>query len=177
MGLTFYRCHWDLSSHIHIIRNQSLLVLSMPWKKGILTSCAAGNNGPYRREISNFFPWALTVAASTIDRRFVTKVVLGNGQVFLVCLLSVLILKFHKFGTLSKINTYLFLTSFEKINGLHLIVSISVQLHTPWCTRETQAMSHLALILISLGSAMLELSIQPLPREEFFYVILLMMDR
>lgn len=63
-------------------------------KNGILTSCAAGNNGPYRREISNFFPWALTVAASTIDRSFVTKVVLGNGKVFLVCLLSVLILNF-----------------------------------------------------------------------------------
>ncbi|WOG91390.1 hypothetical protein DCAR_0310639 [Daucus carota subsp. sativus] len=49
-------------------------------KNGILTSCSAGDNGPYRREIANYFPWALTVGASTIDRLFVTKVVLGNGQ-------------------------------------------------------------------------------------------------
>ncbi|KAA8539862.1 hypothetical protein F0562_026554 [Nyssa sinensis] len=52
-------------------------------KNGILTSCSAGNNGPFRREISKYFPWAPTVGASTIDRKFVTKVVLGNGQTFL----------------------------------------------------------------------------------------------
>ena len=57
-------------------------------KNGILTSCSAGNNGPFRREVSNYAPWALTVAASTIDRSFVTKVVLGNGQIFLVSLLQ-----------------------------------------------------------------------------------------
>ncbi|XP_017250948.1 subtilisin-like protease SBT4.3 [Daucus carota subsp. sativus] len=51
-------------------------------KKGILTSCAAGNSGPYRRMVSNYYPWALTVAASTMDRKLVTKVVLGDGQTF-----------------------------------------------------------------------------------------------
>lgn len=56
-------------------------------KNGILTSCSAGNSGPFRRQVSNYFPWALTVAASTIDRKFVTKVVLGNGQIFLVSFL------------------------------------------------------------------------------------------
>ncbi|WOH01385.1 hypothetical protein DCAR_0520767 [Daucus carota subsp. sativus] len=53
-------------------------------KKGILTSCAAGNSGPYRRMVSNYYPWALTVAASTMDRKLVTKVVLGDGQTFVV---------------------------------------------------------------------------------------------
>ncbi|KAI5569910.1 hypothetical protein BDE02_12G109300 [Populus trichocarpa] len=52
-------------------------------KNGILTSCSAGNSGPNRRQVSNYAPWALTVAASTIDRIFSTKVVLGNGQIFL----------------------------------------------------------------------------------------------
>ncbi|KAJ4847128.1 hypothetical protein Tsubulata_047396 [Turnera subulata] len=52
-------------------------------KNGILTSCSAGNNGPFRREVSNYAPWALTVAASSIDRSFETKLVLGNGQTFL----------------------------------------------------------------------------------------------
>ncbi|XP_074358064.1 subtilisin-like protease SBT4.3 [Apium graveolens] len=51
-------------------------------KKGILTSCSAGNSGPVRRQVSNYYPWALTVAASTIDRKFVTRVVLGDGQIF-----------------------------------------------------------------------------------------------
>ncbi|KAG6753460.1 hypothetical protein POTOM_043528 [Populus tomentosa] len=52
-------------------------------KNGILTSCSAGNRGPNRRQVSNYAPWALTVAASTIDRSFSTEVVLGNGQIFL----------------------------------------------------------------------------------------------
>lgn len=51
-------------------------------KYGILTSNAAGNSGPYPATVSNYSPWSLTVAANTIDRKFITQVVLGNGQVF-----------------------------------------------------------------------------------------------
>ncbi|XXG40651.1 hypothetical protein AAC387_Pa01g1317 [Persea americana] len=51
-------------------------------KKGILTSNSAGNSGPDPSTLSNFSPWSLTVAASTIDRRFVTKVKLGNGRTY-----------------------------------------------------------------------------------------------
>ncbi|KAA8522322.1 hypothetical protein F0562_013317 [Nyssa sinensis] len=51
-------------------------------KKGILTSNSAGNSGPYPVSVSNFAPWTLTVAASTIDRKFVAQVIIGNGQVF-----------------------------------------------------------------------------------------------
>ncbi|KDP25529.1 hypothetical protein JCGZ_20685 [Jatropha curcas] len=50
-------------------------------KNGILTSNSAGNSGPEPFSVSNVAPWTLTVAASTIDRKFVAKVVLGNGQV------------------------------------------------------------------------------------------------
>ena len=53
-------------------------------KKGILTSCSAGNAGPYPQSLTNHAPWILTVAASTIDRKFVAQVVLGNGQVYTV---------------------------------------------------------------------------------------------
>ncbi|OMO81030.1 hypothetical protein COLO4_23783 [Corchorus olitorius] len=49
-------------------------------KHGILTSNSAGNSGPYPYSVSNIAPWTLTVAASTIDRKFSTRVVLGNGQ-------------------------------------------------------------------------------------------------
>lgn len=55
-------------------------------KKGILTSSSAGNSGPYPATVSNYAPWILTVAASTIDRRFTAKAVLGNGQVYSVSL-------------------------------------------------------------------------------------------
>ncbi|XP_071917270.1 cucumisin-like [Coffea arabica] len=55
-------------------------------KHGILTSNAAGNSGPNPVSVSNYSPWSLTVAASTIDRKFITQVVLGNGQVFNVSL-------------------------------------------------------------------------------------------
>ncbi|PPD69038.1 hypothetical protein GOBAR_DD34083 [Gossypium barbadense] len=51
-------------------------------KKGILTVSSAGNEGPGRSTISNFSPWSLSVAASTIDRKFSTKVQLGNNKIY-----------------------------------------------------------------------------------------------
>jgi len=50
-------------------------------KNGILTSNSAGNSVPYPYSLSNHAPWTLTVAASTIDREFIARVVLGNGEV------------------------------------------------------------------------------------------------
>ena len=47
-------------------------------KNGVLTVISAGNDGPRSSSLSNFSPWSITVAASTIDRKFVTKVELGN---------------------------------------------------------------------------------------------------
>ncbi|XP_019435138.1 PREDICTED: subtilisin-like protease SBT4.8 [Lupinus angustifolius] len=48
--------------------------------KGILTVNSAGNNGPSPASVSSIAPWMITVAASTIDRKFIDKVVLGNGK-------------------------------------------------------------------------------------------------
>ncbi|KAK0593015.1 hypothetical protein LWI29_029244 [Acer saccharum] len=48
-------------------------------RNGILTSISAGNDGPEPSTITNFAPWFLSVAASTIDRKFSTKVQLGNN--------------------------------------------------------------------------------------------------
>ncbi|KAJ4799957.1 Subtilisin-like serine protease [Rhynchospora pubera] len=47
--------------------------------KGVFVSTAAGNEGPLPFTLSNDAPWLLTVAASTINRRFVSTVKLGNG--------------------------------------------------------------------------------------------------
>lgn len=55
-------------------------------KKGILTSCAAGNDGPELSTVENVAPWIMTVAATAIDRRFVTAFKLGNGNKFTVSL-------------------------------------------------------------------------------------------
>ncbi|GMH30151.1 hypothetical protein Nepgr_031994 [Nepenthes gracilis] len=51
-------------------------------QKGILTSCAAGNEGPYEGTVQNVAPWILTVAATNMDRQFRTPVKLGNGMKF-----------------------------------------------------------------------------------------------
>lgn len=49
----------------------------------ILVSASAGNSG-LPGTACNIAPWMLTVAASSIDRRFVVNVVLGNSQVLRV---------------------------------------------------------------------------------------------
>nr|XP_024927334.2 cucumisin-like [Ziziphus jujuba var. spinosa] len=51
-------------------------------RKGILTSTSAGNDGPSPFTITNFAPWLLSVAATTINREFLTKVWLGNNKIF-----------------------------------------------------------------------------------------------
>lgn len=55
-------------------------------RNGILTSTSAGNEGPGYRTVTNMSPWFLSVAASTIDRKFLTKVLLGNGKSYEVCI-------------------------------------------------------------------------------------------
>ncbi|MFS7910291.1 putative cucumisin [Helianthus anomalus] len=51
-------------------------------KNGILTSNSAGNSGPTPGSITNLSPWSLSVAASSIDRKFMTQVVLGNNVTY-----------------------------------------------------------------------------------------------
>ncbi|XP_031743408.1 subtilisin-like protease SBT4.15 isoform X2 [Cucumis sativus] len=51
-------------------------------KKGILTTTAAGNDGPELFTVENVAPWIMTVAATGIDRGFVTAFELGNGNKF-----------------------------------------------------------------------------------------------
>ncbi|OMO66732.1 hypothetical protein COLO4_30414 [Corchorus olitorius] len=49
--------------------------------KGIITLNSAGNNGLFGlHTLSSVAPWMVSVAASTIDRQFIDKVVLGNGK-------------------------------------------------------------------------------------------------
>lgn len=57
-------------------------------KNGILTSNSAGNDGPNSATTTSVSPWSLSVAASTIDRKFFTKVQLGNSDVYEVSFLS-----------------------------------------------------------------------------------------
>ncbi|RVW97528.1 Cucumisin [Vitis vinifera] len=51
-------------------------------KNGILTSNAGGNSGPDPGSITNFSPWSLSVAASVIDRKFLTALHLGNNLTY-----------------------------------------------------------------------------------------------
>lgn len=65
-------------------------------RNGILTSSSAGNEGPRPFTLTNFSPWALSVAASTTDRRFLTAVQLGDGRKFNVSQMLKLI-QFEKY--------------------------------------------------------------------------------
>ncbi|XP_047065829.1 subtilisin-like protease [Lolium rigidum] len=51
-------------------------------EKGIFVSMAAGNSGPLHSTLSNEAPWMLTVAASTMDRLILAKVIIGGGLSF-----------------------------------------------------------------------------------------------
>ncbi|KAL6880067.1 hypothetical protein ACP4OV_011632 [Aristida adscensionis] len=49
-------------------------------RRGVLVSTSAGNSALVGGRVTNVAPWLLSVAASSIDRRFVDKIVLGNGN-------------------------------------------------------------------------------------------------
>ncbi|KAG2640587.1 hypothetical protein PVAP13_2KG100348 [Panicum virgatum] len=49
-------------------------------RRGVVTSTAAGNSGLSGGRVCNVAPWMLSVAASSIDRRFTDRIVLGNGE-------------------------------------------------------------------------------------------------
>ncbi|XP_047335827.1 subtilisin-like protease SBT4.10 [Impatiens glandulifera] len=51
-------------------------------RKGIMTICSAGNDGPKHGTVVNISPWVLTVAASSTDRKIETHLKLGNAQTF-----------------------------------------------------------------------------------------------
>ncbi|TKY56800.1 Cucumisin protein [Spatholobus suberectus] len=51
-------------------------------KNGIVTVFAAGNEGPAPATVENLSPWSISVAASTLDRKFVTKVELGDNRTY-----------------------------------------------------------------------------------------------
>jgi hypothetical protein len=54
-------------------------------RRGVVTSAGAGNaGGRTGGRVCNVAPWMLSIAASSIDRRMVDKIVLGNGKTIVV---------------------------------------------------------------------------------------------
>jgi hypothetical protein len=50
------------------------------FKHGIVVVSSAGNEGPFPGTVANVAPWMITVAASTIDRKFENFIALGNKK-------------------------------------------------------------------------------------------------
>lgn len=51
--------------------------------RGITVVCGAANDGPSAYTVHNSAPWILTVAASTMDRAFLSPITLGNNKTLL----------------------------------------------------------------------------------------------
>lgn len=56
--------------------------------RNIVVVCSAGNDGPAPRTVTNVAPWSFTVAASTIDREFTSKISVGKKHYLKVSCLS-----------------------------------------------------------------------------------------
>ncbi|KAH9289612.1 hypothetical protein KI387_033729 [Taxus chinensis] len=46
---------------------------------GVIVACSVGNDGPTPGTASNLAPWIITVGASSVDRYFPSRVLLGDG--------------------------------------------------------------------------------------------------
>lgn len=55
---------------------------------GVLTVFAGGNYGPSPASLANFSPWSIIVGAGNLNRKFVTKVKLGNNKIYEVNIFS-----------------------------------------------------------------------------------------
>ena len=76
-------------------------------KKGILTSCSAGNSGPDLNSMENGAPWILTVGASATDRVLKTPIrLMGNDKEILVTFFSLQ-------NCIQRLNIPLLLESFQ----------------------------------------------------------------
>jgi hypothetical protein len=49
-------------------------------RRGVVTSVAAGNDGPEMGSVSNVAPWMVVAGAVNTDRKIVSELVLGNGR-------------------------------------------------------------------------------------------------
>ncbi|KAL5101961.1 hypothetical protein RYX36_006288 [Vicia faba] len=51
-------------------------------RQGVLTVVAGGNFGPRPASLHNLSPWTIVVGASTLDKRFITAVKLGDNRTY-----------------------------------------------------------------------------------------------
>ena len=70
------------SNDLNYFRDSSYIGAFHAMRKGILTVFAGGNTGPAAASVENLSPWSISVAASTLDRKFVTMVELGDNRTY-----------------------------------------------------------------------------------------------
>ncbi|CAK7346143.1 unnamed protein product [Dovyalis caffra] len=70
------------ASHIFDLKEDPIAIGAFhAVENGITVVCSAGNDGPSEKTVSNAAPWILTVAATTIDRKFMSNVVFDGNKV------------------------------------------------------------------------------------------------
>ncbi|XP_057975755.1 subtilisin-like protease SBT3 [Malania oleifera] len=67
-------------AHVPLYENWIAIASFGAMAKGVLVASSAGNSGPSFGSITKGIPWALIIAAGSVDREFTGTITLGNGS-------------------------------------------------------------------------------------------------
>ena len=87
-GVDIITISLGLDSAIYFVLNEIAVGSFHSMKKEIFTVNFVGNSAPSPSTVTLVAQWLFYVAASTIDSRFINKVLLRNGKTLTVCIMD-----------------------------------------------------------------------------------------